>query len=53
MAGVRTTIRAPDAVPGARMGYNFPTMEDLSLLWIPAGTFAILAAVILMFFIFN
>jgi hypothetical protein len=33
--------------------YNFPTMEDLSLLWIPAGTFAILAAVILMFFIFN
>ncbi len=35
-----------------RMGYNFQTMDDLSLLWIPAGTFAILAAVILMFLIF-
>lgn len=53
MSGVRTTVRTPDADSGTRMGYNFPTMEDLSLLWIPAGTFAILAAVILMFFIFN
>lgn len=42
--------------PGARApgpdGLQFLTMEDLSLLWIPAGTFAILAAVILMFLIF-
>lgn len=31
------------------MGYNFFTMEDLTLLWIPAGLLFILGAVILMF----
>lgn len=34
------------------MRYTERTMEDLQLLWIPAGTFAILGAVILMFLVF-
>lgn len=35
-----------------RMRYTDRVMEDLQLLWIPVGTFAILGAVMLMFFVF-
>jgi hypothetical protein len=43
---------APNSGTVRPIGYTVQAMEDLQLLWIPVGAFAIVGAIMLMFFVF-